>query len=358
MLFYLFLPELFFLFFILSSLLFSILHSKRYGIFLTSYNLKLSFTLISFFLIYLKFSLLSLTLTSFFFLLSLLLTNLIIWFIDLPRNLDETFYYFFTLFSSMFLISSINLISFYLLLELFSFSLYLLVTIGHDTPRIDTSLHYFILGSLFSCFFLLGLYFLYYTTGETNLINISLLSPYIDSRLYTLGCLLIYLSLFFKLGVSPFSLWVPTVYYGASSNVSIFLSTLPKLPLLFILYIFSNYLHTPILSFILSLSIILSLLIGSISALNVTNLKSLLAYSSINSLGFLLIPLYISNRLSLLLILYYLLIYFLSTLFIWIFMLNTNIYNIGSLRPIFFTNKFLAYSFIIALFSLDRKSVV
>ena len=178
--------------------------------------------------------------------------------------------------ASMVMISCTNLLGLYLCLELQSLSIFILLARKRqNVDKVEASLKYFVLSSISSGLFLLGASLIFINTGSCDYTPLS----YND---YGLEKSLLVIALLFKLAASPFHFWAPDVYQGADNKALIVLGTLPKISIfgIFIILFPNNKL--------VMLATILSLLIGAIGAINQTNIKRLLAYSSILGMGFVL----------------------------------------------------------------------
>lgn len=216
----------------------------------------------------------------------------------------------FNILGALFLLSSSDLISMYLSIELQSFGLYILATLYKEKlSSTSAGLKYFLLGGLSSCFILLGAGLIYSYSGLTNLELIyTLLSIYFNSSLIDLnginiGFFLIISGFLFKIAAAPFHNWAPDVYDDSPTLVTIWLTIMPKLSILIFvvkiligidLYlnlfnILPNMTSLNVLSSLLLLSSLFSLIIGAIVGLSQLRIKRLLAYSTINHVGFLLL---------------------------------------------------------------------
>lgn len=228
---------------------------------------------------------------------------LLIYFIGLvffkyQRKLEIEYAYFliFFPFPLLLLLNGTDLLYIYILIELSSLYIYiLLVSNKHSNYSSESSLKYFILSSLSSCFFLFGISLYYCMIGTTDslglnclLLNLSLINEY-DYGIY-LACIFITFGFLFKLGLFPFHVWIPDVYQGTSLFFMMILTTLPKLAILIVfcklnLFIFINFrLITNNIWFICS---VFSLIIGVFGSFYQTNIKRLWAYSAISHMGFL-----------------------------------------------------------------------
>lgn len=191
------------------------------------------------------------------------------------------------------MISSYDLISLFISLEIHSLTLYVLISMNSETIfSCESSIKYFILGALASGIFLYGASLVYGSVGSTNF---SMIEKYLNtppSVLFSIGAILIILSLAFKLSLAPFHLWAPDVYEGSDLVVLTFMATISKISIFFVLI---RLLSDPFYNlqslwqgvFILLSS--LSMVWGGLAALNQINIKRFLAYSSIGHMGFLIL---------------------------------------------------------------------
>lgn len=179
--------------------------------------------------------------------------------------------------SSLLLISSINWLSLYLTLELQTLSLFILVALKRDNAHsTEAGLKFFILGALSSGLFLFGCVLLYGLIGETSISN-----SFMDLN-EEIGKIFITISLLFKLSAAPFHMWAPDVYEGAPTLITALLATVPKIAGFAILVQIGPTIN------ILLICGVLSIIIGSIGALNQTKIMRLFAYSGISHIGFIL----------------------------------------------------------------------
>jgi len=203
----------------------------------------------------------------------------------------------FTLLGQMVMISANNFLSIYLGLELMSLSLYALVALRRDhTQSIEASMKYFILGALASGFLLYGMSMLYGATGTLDLTAVDkLLSTNGSNHLILVfGLVFVVAGLAFKLGVVPFHMWVPDVYQGAPTPVTLLIAGGPKLAAFAItIRLLVEGLITLAIDWqqMLVILAVLSLAIGNLTAIVQTNFKRMLAYSTISHMGFVLLGL-------------------------------------------------------------------
>jgi NADH-quinone oxidoreductase subunit N len=189
--------------------------------------------------------------------------------------------------------SSANMLTSYLGLELLSLSMYALVALKRD-DRIATeaAMKYFVLGALASGLLLFGMSIVYGATGSLDLDSISASLATANRTAVALGLIFIAAGVAFKLGVVPFHMWVPDVYNGAPTAVTLFLGTAPKVAAFALAYrLFSDALSPVIAdwSIVFAVIAVLSVVVGNIVAISQTNIKRMLAYSAVANMGFLLL---------------------------------------------------------------------
>lgn len=148
----------------------------------------------------------------------------------------------FCVLASLILVTVNDLMSLFLVLELQSFALYILVAINRNSHiSTETGLKYFIYGSFASCTLLYGITLIFGSMGTLNFFDIfdfmfsATQTPFVLDGIF-LGFILILGGLFFKIGVFPFHVWLPDIYEGASLIITFFLAILPKIPVVFILF--------------------------------------------------------------------------------------------------------------------------
>jgi NADH-quinone oxidoreductase subunit N len=198
----------------------------------------------------------------------------------------------FALLGQMVMISSSNMLTVYLGLELMSLALYALVAMHRD-DRVSTesAMKYFVLGALASGFLLYGISMLYGATGSFDIQTILkvIASGQANKQILVFASVFIVAGLAFKFGVAPFHMWLPDVYHGSPTAITLLLAGAPKLAALALalrvlveglLPIAQDW--QPMLWFVA----VLSLVIGNLTAIVQTNLKRMLAYSTIAHMGF------------------------------------------------------------------------
>lgn len=203
----------------------------------------------------------------------------------------------FSLLGQMVMISGNNVLIIYLGLELMSLALYALVALRRDhVASIEAAMKYFVLGALASGFLLYGISMLYGATGTLDLSEIARASSSVTANKTILVFALVFIvaGLAFKLGAVPFHMWVPDVYQGSPTGVTLLLGAAPKLAAFAICFrllvegLFTQAVDWQQMLIVLS---VLSMAVGNVAALAQTNLKRMLAYSTISHMGFMLLGL-------------------------------------------------------------------
>ena len=195
----------------------------------------------------------------------------------------------------MVMISADHFLTLYLGLELLSLSLYAMVALQRDSAiATEAAMKYFILGALASGLLLYGMSMLYGATGSLELVAVSnaIQSGHSDKNLMVFGLVFVVSGLAFKLGVVPFHMWLPDVYHGAPTAMTMFIGSAPKLAAFaFVSRLLVSGLQ-PLVQHWSGMLIVLSvgsMALGNITAIAQTNLKRMLAYSTIAHMGFLLL---------------------------------------------------------------------
>jgi NADH-quinone oxidoreductase subunit N len=221
------------------------------------------------------------------------------------RGLFRGEFYVLTLFATlgmMVMISASHFLTLYLGLELLSLSLYAMVALQRDSSvATEAAMKYFVLGAIASGMLLYGMSMVYGSTGSLLLSDVSMALQEGAGQKVPLvfGLVFIVAGLAFKLGVVPFHMWVPDVYHGAPTAVTLFISSAPKLAA----FAFSirllvqglEVLHTDWRDMLVLLAV-LSMAIGNMAAIAQSNLKRMLAYSTISHMGFLLLGILAGNQ--------------------------------------------------------------
>ena len=189
----------------------------------------------------------------------------------------------------MIMISSYDLIVFYMGLELQSLSLYVLVSFNRDSFRsTEAGLKYFVLSALSSGLLLYGCSLIY---GFSNSTNFDLIAQNIDqfNTGSIFGIVFILVGLAFKVSAVPFHMWAPDVYEGSPTSVTAFFAIVPKVAAL---TVFIRFLYVPFINLVDQWQMIIifislaSMILGAVAAIGQTNLKRLMAYSAIGHMGY------------------------------------------------------------------------
>ena len=224
---------------------------------------------------------------------------------------------------AVFLISTGDLISVFLSIELQSYGLYILSTLYRDSESATASgLTYFLLGGLSSCFILLGSALLYANSGTTNLDNIYIIYyitenlMWYDPLFIDLGLIILLVGFLFKVSAAPFHFWAPDVYDGVPTVVTTYIAIVPKISI-FALFmdLFAHMMSfTDSWRIIFILSSFLSFVVGSVLGLTQSRIKRLFAYSTISHVGFILLGLSTDNTESMQACIFYIFQYTIANL--------------------------------------------
>ena len=274
---------------------------------------------------------------------------ILIYYMDKDRILDVNGLFIMLLVGSLVLIISDDLISIYIGLELQTFSSLVLISNGRTSLRnSEAGLKYFTLGSLSSGLFLLGLSLLYFYSGELNISTLGELK-YNDTN--NLWQVLLFLSLFFKLSVFPVHFWVPDVYEAIDYDFLALIGSIPKISIIVLLVKLSTTLQFFIWCGLLSI------IVGTLGAINQSKVKRLLAYSGISQMGFIVICLAILIKSNLQVAFLYSFIYFISLVCVlmllngFIKFINKNLF-LSELSGFQNLNPLLTTSFFIIILSI------
>jgi len=203
----------------------------------------------------------------------------------------------FALLGMFIMISGNNFLVIYLGLELLTLSSYALVALRRDNATAtEAAMKYFVLGAMASGFLLYGLSMLYGATGSLDIGQVfkAVLSGQIKHQVLVFGLVFVVAGLAFKLGVVPFHMWIPDVYQGAPTAITLLIGGAPKLAAFAItMRLLVDGLLPLAIDWqqMLAVLAIGSLLIGNLAAIAQTNLKRMLAYSTISQMGFVLLGL-------------------------------------------------------------------
>jgi NADH-ubiquinone oxidoreductase chain 2 len=289
---------------------------------------------------------------------------------------------------AIFLMSTNDLVSIFLSIELQSYGLYILSTIYRNSElSTKGGLIYFLLVVLSSCFILLGTGLLYANSGSTSLDSLYIITSIsdIDSidlwykpYYINLSLVIFVIGFLFKISAAPFHFWSPDVYDAIPTIVTSFVATIAKISIFILLlqlvYYTNNSFSDMNWTFLLLMSSLFSLVIGTIVGLTQFRIKRLLAYSAISHIGFMLLALGISSVESTQALIFYLTQYIISNVNVFFIILaigyslycytsenkeheqlldknNSSIQLINQLKGYFYINPFLALSLAITIFS-------
>ena len=296
---------------------------------------------------------------------------------------------------AVFLVSTSDLVSIFLSIELQSYGLYLLSTLYRNSELATSGgLTYFLLGGLSSCFILLGTSLLYANSGTTNLDGLYVITSLSDignentsnilywykSYYINFSLLILSVGFLFKVSAAPFHFWSPDVYDAIPTIVTTFVAIVAKISIFIFLLELVHYTSNSLFSFQFSwtssllISSLLSLIIGTVVGLTQFRIKRLFAYSTISHVGFILLALSINSVESIQAFIFYLMQYSISNLNAFIILIsigyslyyyvnkskeykqlldkkNSPIQLISQLKGYFYINPVLALSFAITIFS-------
>ena len=296
---------------------------------------------------------------------------------------------------AVFLVSTSDLVSIFLSIELQSYGLYLLSTLYRNSELATSGgLTYFLLGGLSSCFILLGTSLLYANSGTTNLDGVYIITSLSDigndstsNTLYwyksyyiNFSLLILSIGFLFKVSAAPFHFWSPDVYDAIPTIVTTFVAIVAKISIFVFLLELVHYTSNSMFTFQFSwtsgllVSSLLSLVIGTVVGLTQFRIKRLFAYSTISHVGFILLALSINSIESIQAFIFYLMQYSISNLNAFIILIsigyslyyyvnkskeykqlldkeNSPIQLISQLKGYFYINPMLALSLAITIFS-------
>ena len=268
------------------------------------------------------------------------------------------------------IISSYDLITMYLAIELQSLCFYIVANLKfYSNFSIEAGLKYFILGALSSGILLFGCSLLYGFTGLTNFLDLTILFYYNILEGFNLnhykgaliGIIFIYCGILFKIGIVPFHMWVSDIYEGSPTNITFFFAVVPQISILSLLlrlniiflYSYIKYLYI----FLMILSIF-SILVGTLGAIYQTKLKRIIAYSGISNMGYILTATLTIDVESMYSVIFYIIVYNVISIGLWILLLSFRNENnlvkfkdIGDIVLLFNSNKYISIIFLIFLFS-------
>ncbi|MBW8364444.1 MAG: NADH-quinone oxidoreductase subunit NuoN [Rhizobium sp.] len=201
----------------------------------------------------------------------------------------------FALLGMMVMVSASHFLTLYLGLELLSLSLYAMVALQRDSSvATEAAMKYFVLGALASGMLLYGMSMVYGVTGSLGLGDIAIaLQDGTDLHIpLVFGIVFIVAGLAFKLGAVPFHMWIPDVYHGAPTAMTLFIGSAPKIAAFaFVIRILGQGLESQVSDWrgMLVILAVLSMALGNIAAIAQSNLKRMFAYSTISHMGFMLL---------------------------------------------------------------------
>jgi len=226
----------------------------------------------------------------------------------------------FALVGMMIMVSGQNMLTLYVGLELLSLSLYALVALDRDNARAtEAAMKYFVLGALASGMLLYGMSMIYGMTGSLNIVEISHALTGVGNThpVLVLGLVFIVAGLAFKLGAVPFQMWVPDVYEGSPTAVTMLIGSVPKLAAFaFVIRMLVQALPELRVDWqqMLLFMAVLSIIVGNVTAIAQTNIKRMFAYSTISHVGFMLYGLMSVSMNGFVFAMFYLACYVLMTL--------------------------------------------
>jgi NADH-quinone oxidoreductase subunit N len=216
------------------------------------------------------------------------------------------------------LVSANSLLTVYIGVELLALSVYAMVAFDRDSGiAAESAIKYFVLGAIASGALLYGMSLIYGLTGTLNLEEIAVKLHAPSSLGVILGLVFIVVAVAFKLGAVPFHMWLPDVYQGAPTAVTTFVGTAPKIAYFALtLRLLAHGLQGTVVEWsqMLSVLAVLSLIVGNTVALVQTNIKRLLAYSTISNVGFIMLGFVAGTPSGYTAALYYTLVYVLVVL--------------------------------------------
>lgn len=214
------------------------------------------------------------------------------------RDLFKGEYYVLAVFSTlgmMVMVSAYHFLTLYLGLELMSLCMYAMVAMHRDSSvATEAAMKYFILGAIASGMLLYGMSIIYGVTGSLSIASIAetIQAGGLDNTVLSFGLVFLIIGIGFKLGAVPFHMWLPDVYHGAPTAVTLFIATAPKIAAfamaIRLLVDGLGDVHQHWQGMLIMLSV-LSMIIGNVVAIAQTNLKRMLAYSTISHVGFILL---------------------------------------------------------------------
>jgi NADH-quinone oxidoreductase subunit N len=280
----------------------------------------------------------------------------------------------FALLGMMIMISASSFLTIYLGLELMSLCLYALVALNRDSPlSTEAAMKYFVLGALSSGLLLYGMSMVYGATGTLSLTEVARVTAQLagtasDRPFLVFGLVFVVAGLAFKIGVAPFHMWIPDVYHGAPTAVTLVIGSAPKVAA-FAMAVRLLINGLPDLAQdwqeMLAILALVSMAIGNITAIAQSNLKRMLAYSTIAHMGFMLLGLLSGviggNRLSMddayTAALFYVIVYVIMSvgafgMLLFLSRAGFDCENLDDLKGLSKTSPWYAFVMLILMFSL------
>ena len=226
----------------------------------------------------------------------------------------------FGLLGMMVMISANHFLSIYLGLELLSLSLYAMVAFDRDNPNAaEAAMKYFVLGAIASGMLLYGMSMVYGMTGSLNIVEVAMsIDQMKESNIVLIfGLVFMVIGLAFKMGAVPFHMWLPDVYHGSPSTVTSYIASAPKIAgFAMIIRILAEGLGGMQADWqgMLVIMAVLSMVLGNVVAIAQTNLKRMLAYSTISHVGFIMLGLLAGNQEGYAAAMFYTIVYALMSL--------------------------------------------
>lgn len=219
------------------------------------------------------------------------------------REIDRGEYYVLALLSllgMMVLASAYDMVSLFMGLEIMSLALYAMIAMHKDSAiATEAAMKYFVLGAMATGLLLYGMSLIYGATGSLRLDEIYQAVAATESSLVlNMGLVFILVGLAFKFGAAPFHMWVPDVYHGSPTGITLFLASAPKIAAFALMFrLLIEGLEASVMEWrdLLIILAVLSLVVGNVVAIAQTNLKRMLAYSTISHMGFILLGILTGN---------------------------------------------------------------
>jgi len=222
----------------------------------------------------------------------------------------------FAMLGMMIMVSAWNFLNLYLGLELMSLSLYAMVAFDRNSAKAsEAAMKYFVLGAIASGMLLYGMSIIYGLTGTLNIADVQQQLTHVPEGLdiaVVFGLVFMLVGIAFKLGAVPFHMWLPDVYHGAPTSVTLFIGSAPKIAafamVMRLLVSGLGPLHEHWQTMLIILAV-LSIGIGNIVAIAQTNIKRMLAYSTISHVGFILLGILAGTKVGFASAMFYTIIY-------------------------------------------------